>query len=372
MRLTVLGPTELSAADGAVLPTGAPKQRILLTALAMNADRVISTDALTERVWPEGAPASAHGSLQVYVSNLRRILEREGDRGRPRRLVSAADGYGLMTQDLDLDIRDLERLVQRGRDLAARGDAAAGVGEYDAALALWRGDSYADVRHAEWAQTEIARVEELRLTAGDERAALLLRLGRAADVVAAMEAVVRANPVREASWELLALGYVGSARQADALSTLRRVRAVLADELGIDPGPRLRELEAAVLRQEVEGSPGFGLLGGPGATGHRAAAARGPVSPPAESVSFVGRRADLDVLRGAAATPGTAAPHCSSSRANLVWARPACCRSSPRAASCPSPGAVARTTRPCRPCGPGSRFLPRWRSSVPTSPFPRG
>ena len=285
-----------------MLPTGAPKQRILLTALAMNADRVISTDALTERVWPEGAPASAHGSLQVYVSNLRRILEREGDRGRPRRLVSAADGYGLMTQDLDLDIRDLERLVQRGRDLAARGDAAAGVGEYDAALALWRGDSYADVRHAEWAQTEIARVEELRLTAGDERAALLLRLGRAADVVAAMEAVVRANPVRETSWELLALGYVGSARQADALSTLRRVRAVLADELGIDPGPRLRELEAAVLRQEVEGSPGFGLLGGPGATGHRAAAARGPVSPPAESVSFVGRRADLDVLRGAAAT----------------------------------------------------------------------
>ena len=78
--------------------------------------------------------------------------------------MSAADGYGLMTLDLDLDIRDLERLVQLGRDLAARGDAAAGVGEYDAALALWRGDSYADVRHAEWAQTEIARVEELRLT----------------------------------------------------------------------------------------------------------------------------------------------------------------------------------------------------------------
>ena len=77
------------------------------------------------------------------------------------------------------------------------------MGEHDAALALWRGDSYADVRHAEWAQTEIARVEELRLSACDERAALLLRLGRAPEVVAAMEAVVRANPVREASWELL-------------------------------------------------------------------------------------------------------------------------------------------------------------------------
>ena len=301
MRLTVLGPTELFADDGAVLPTGAPKQRILLTALAMNADRVISRDALTERVWPEGAPASAHGSLQVYVSNLRRILEREGDRGRPRRLVSAADGYGLMTLDLDLDIRDLERLVQFGRDLAARGDVAAGVGEYDAALALWRGDSYADVRHAEWAQTEIARVEELRLSACDERAALLLRLGRAPEVVAAMEAVVRANPVREASWELLVLGYVRSARQADALTALRRVRAVLADELGIDPGPRLRQLETAVLRQEVEAAPGFALLEGPGGTVHGVDAGRGPGSRPAESVTLVGRTADLDVLHRAAA-----------------------------------------------------------------------
>jgi DNA-binding SARP family transcriptional activator len=304
MRLTVLGPTELVADDGVVLPTGAPKQRILLTALAMNADRVISTDALTERVWPEGAPASAHGSLQVYVSNLRRVLEREADRGRPRRLVSAADGYGLMTQGLDLDVRDLERLVQAGRDLAARGEAAAGVGEYDAALALWRGDSYADVRHAEWAQTEIARVEELRLSAADERAVLLLRLGRAPEVVAGMEAVVRANPVREASWELLVLGYARSARQADALAALRRVRAVLADELGIDPGPRLRRLEAAVLRQEVEAAPALAL--GPGGIGDEAGP--GPVSRPSTSMTFVGRTADLEVLHRAAATARAGRP----------------------------------------------------------------
>jgi DNA-binding SARP family transcriptional activator len=118
MRLTVLGSTEL-VEEGVVRAAGAPKQRILLTALAMNADRVVSTDALTERVWPEGALASAHGSLQVYVSNLRRVLEREKDRGRPRRLVSAGDGYGLMTQGLELDVR--EQHVQAGRDLSARG-----------------------------------------------------------------------------------------------------------------------------------------------------------------------------------------------------------------------------------------------------------
>src|SRR5690348_16552706 len=118
MRLCVLGPTELVEL-GAVVPSDAPKQRILLTALAMNADRVVSTDALTERVWPGGAPASALGSLQVYVSNLRRILERPEDRGRPQRLVSAGDGYGLMTQGVELDVRELERHVQSARDLAS-------------------------------------------------------------------------------------------------------------------------------------------------------------------------------------------------------------------------------------------------------------
>ena len=305
MRLTVLGPTEL-VEDGAVRPAGAPKQRILLTALAMNADRVVSTDALTERVWPEGAPASAHGSLQVYVSNLRRVLEREKDRGRPRRLVSAGDGYGLMTQGLELDVRELEQHVQAGRDLSVRGEAARALEEYAAALALWRGDSYADVRHAEWAQPEIARVEELRLTATDERAALLLGLGRASEVVATMEAVVGANPLREASWELLVLAYARAARQADALAALRRVRTTLADELGIDPGPRLRQLETAVLRQEVDeasvpvsiptapGTPTAGTRGaGPLTT------VSGPLGSPPESTPFVGRERHLESLHRA-------------------------------------------------------------------------
>src|SRR3954453_21757619 len=159
MRLSLLGPTELVDDDGSVRSAGAPKQRVLLTALAMSADRVVSVDALTERVWPEGAPASAHGSLQVYVSNLRRLLEREEDRGRPRRLVSAVNGYGLMTEGVELDVRELERHLQAGRDLAARGLTVPALAEYDAALGLWRGDSYADVRHAEWARIDIARVE---------------------------------------------------------------------------------------------------------------------------------------------------------------------------------------------------------------------
>ncbi|HEY6740863.1 MAG TPA: BTAD domain-containing putative transcriptional regulator [Lapillicoccus sp.] len=305
MRLTVLGPTEL-VEDGAVRAAGPPKQRVLLTALAMNADRVVSIDALTERVWPEGPPASAHGSLQVYVSNLRRVLEREEDRGRPRRLVSAGDGYGLMTQGLELDVRELEQHVQAGRDLSARGEVARALGEYDAALALWRGDSYADVRHAEWAQPEIARVEELRLTATDERAALLLGLGRASEVATTMEAVVGANPLREASWELLVLAYARAARQADALAALRRVRSTLADELGIDPGPRLRQLETAVLRQEVdEASVLVDIPTTPGTPSARTRRAEpltaGSSGSPPESTPFVGRQRHLETLRRAVA-----------------------------------------------------------------------
>jgi DNA-binding SARP family transcriptional activator len=302
MRLRVLGSTEL-VEEGVVRAAGAPKQRILLTALAMNADRVVSTDALTERVWPEGAPASAHGSLQVYVSNLRRVLERDEDRGRPKRLVSAGDGYGLMTQGLELDVRELEQHVQAGRDFSARGEAALALGEYDAALALWRGDSYADVRHAEWAQSEIARVEELRLTAVDERAAVLLGLGRASEVALTMEAVVGANPLREASWELLVLAYARAARQADALAALRRVRTTLADELGIDPGPRLRQLETAVLRQEVDQAPPPVVTSTESGTPTGGTVRTGPVtagsgtseSPPASS-PFVGRERHLETL----------------------------------------------------------------------------
>lgn len=285
----MLGPTELLN-NGEAVPTGHPKQRVLLTALAMHADRVVSVDALTEFVWPEGPPRSAPGSLQVYVSNLRRVLERDGGRGRPRRLVRAAQGYGLMTGGLELDVRELERHVQAGRDQVAGDRLNDALAEYDAGLGLWRGDTYADVRSAEWALPEIGRVEELRLTATDERAALLLRLRRAPEVVATLEGVVAQHPLREGSWELLALGYAQSARQGDALEALRRARVVLADELGIDPGPRLRRLEEAVLRQDPDTLK-------PGSTSQIV----DPFAAHPAASSFVGRARELEVLQRAVA-----------------------------------------------------------------------
>ncbi|MCC5581058.1 AAA family ATPase [Microtetraspora sp. AC03309] len=251
MRLNVLGPMELVVA-GQAIPAGPPKQRALLALLAMHADRVLPADLLTDRLWSGNPPASAQGNLQVYVSNLRRRLEPDRRPGTtPTVLVSAADGYGLMTGGLGLDTRDFETLVSAGSGYLADGrheEAAAALAE---ALGLWRGDPYADVRSEEWAQPEIGRLEQMRLDAVEGLAAALLELGRHTDVVARLDPFVREHPLRERAWELLVLAHYRAGRQAAALKCLRRVREVLAGELGIDPGPRLRELEGAVLRQDA-------------------------------------------------------------------------------------------------------------------------
>ncbi|MEU7889204.1 BTAD domain-containing putative transcriptional regulator [Microbispora bryophytorum] len=251
MRLNVLGPMELVVAGQAV-PAGPPKQRALLALLVMNADRVLPADVLTDRLWGGSPPASAQGSLQVYVSNLRRRLEPGRKAGAPATvLVSAADGYGLMTGGIGLDTRDFDVLVSTGSGHLGEGRHEQAAAVLTEALALWRGDAYADARSEEWARPEIARLEQLRLDAVEGLAEALLGLGRHTDVVARLEPFVHDHPLRERAWELLALAHYRSGRQAAALACLRRVREVLAGELGIDPGPRLRELETAVLRQDA-------------------------------------------------------------------------------------------------------------------------
>ncbi|WP_432934230.1 BTAD domain-containing putative transcriptional regulator [Microbispora sp. CA-135349] len=251
MRLNVLGPMELVVA-GQVVLAGPPKQRALLALLTMHADRVLPADLLADRLWSGNPPAGAQGNLQVYVSNLRRRLEPGRRPGTtPTVLVSAADGYGLMTGGLALDTRDFETLVTTGSAQLHEGrhqEAAAALAQ---ALGLWRGTPYADVRSEEWAQPEIGRLEQMRLDTVEGLAAALLELGRHTDVVARLDPFVREHPLRERAWELLVLAHYRAGRQAAALECLRRVRDVLAGELGIDPGPRLRELEGAVLRQDT-------------------------------------------------------------------------------------------------------------------------
>ncbi|MBP2707801.1 AAA family ATPase [Microbispora sp. RL4-1S] len=293
MRLNVLGPMELVVAGQAV-PAGPPKQRALLALLAMHADRVLPTDLLADRLWSGNPPT--RGSLHVYVSNLRRLLEPDRRPGAtPTVLVSAADGYGLMTGGLRLDTRDFETLVSDGSGRLAEGrheEAAAALAE---ALDLWRGDPYADVRSEEWAQPEIGRLDQVRLDAVEELAAALLELGRHTDVVARLDPFVREHHLRERAWELLVLAHYRAGRQAAALECLRRVREALAGELGIDPGPRLRELEGAVLRQDATLLPPERQ---PAQT--TAQTTRRAPEPAADQPVFVGRESALELLDEAA------------------------------------------------------------------------
>ncbi|WP_048554515.1 BTAD domain-containing putative transcriptional regulator, partial [Nostocoides japonicum] len=256
MRVNVLGPLQVVSSDGEVA-AGPPKQRALLCLLVMHADRILNPGSIIDHLWGEHPPASAGANLQVYVSQLRRLLEPNRRRDEPPLiLVTEGGGYGLRPSAatpgaLELDVRDLDTLLTRARELALSGRADRAVATLDEALGLWRGESYHDVRDESWARPEIARLAEQRATAVEQRAELLLALGRSADVVTAMEAFLGAEPLRERAWELLVRAYVAQGRQADALDRLRTVRRLLAENLGIDPGPALRDLETAILRQAV-------------------------------------------------------------------------------------------------------------------------
>ncbi|MBM2619012.1 winged helix-turn-helix domain-containing protein [Actinoplanes sp. LDG1-06] len=241
----VLGPVVASVAGEAV-DLGGPRQRAVLARLAVAGGEVVSTDRLVHDLWDEAeAPAKALAVLQVHVSNLRRVLEP----GRARRapatvLVSAAPGYALRVGD-GLDARRFEDLV-----LEADGpDAGERHRRLTEALGCWRGGAYAEVVDEEWASPEAARLAELRLTAVELRAAAAIELGRAAVAVPELERQLHDHPAREESVRLLALGLYRSGRQGDALGVLRRAREHLAEELGVDPGPALRALEADVLAQ---------------------------------------------------------------------------------------------------------------------------
>ncbi|MBB3040733.1 BTAD domain-containing putative transcriptional regulator [Nocardioides soli] len=263
MEVSVLGPVEVRLA-GAPVDLGTPKQRALVAALALSGGRPVSVDGIVDLLWGDGAPPGVTGTLQGYVSHLRRVLEPGRQRRAPAEvLVTVAPGYALRVPGDDLDAHRFERAVsdehRRLQPLPVWG--AAPLGEPDlersaAALAealdLWRGTPYAELGDADPAVAERARLEELRLVAVEDRAVVELALGRHAAVVAELEALIAAHPLRERLWALCAVALTRSGRQADALDALARLRGVLDEELGIEPSADLRELQAAVLRQDPD------------------------------------------------------------------------------------------------------------------------
>ncbi|AUY53464.1 BTAD domain-containing putative transcriptional regulator [Streptomyces sp. CB01881] len=233
-----------AAIGGEGLALGRPQQRAVLALLLIGRGQVVSVDRLVDTLWPTTPVRQALASLHPYISNLRRVLEP----GRPPRsaselLVSAPPGYAVRLPADAVDAWRFEAAVREARDA----EPAAAHRRLTEALGWWRGPAYQEWADQEWAVPEVARLGELRLAAQELAAAAGLRAGRPGEVVPTAEELVRADPLREEGWRLLALAQWATGRQADALLTLRRARTAVVEELGLDPGPALVELEQAVL-----------------------------------------------------------------------------------------------------------------------------
>ncbi|MFD2026259.1 BTAD domain-containing putative transcriptional regulator [Promicromonospora aerolata] len=247
VRIGVLGPVT-AWVDGAEAPLGGPRQRAVLARLVAARGRVVTTDQLVDDLW-ERPPRNALVTLRTFVAALRRGLEPGRTARTPARLL-VTDGPGYALRDVAVDAWSFEAAVSDARDLVPAAARAA----LERALDSWRGTPYAALDQP-WAAAERARLTELHLVATERHAEARIALGAPADVVPDLDAHVAEHPWREESWRLLALALYRSGRQAESLAVLRRARAMLTGELGVDPGQRLRELETQVLRQEAGSAP---------------------------------------------------------------------------------------------------------------------
>jgi DNA-binding SARP family transcriptional activator/FixJ family two-component response regulator len=237
--------------DGAPVDVGGPKQRAVLASLLLRVGRVVSVDQLIDDLWPQRPPARAAATVQVFVSQLRRALEPERSRGEAATvLVTASPGYLLDVEAQAVDAHAFTDLVGRGREALDAGDPARAAGLLLRAEEMVRGPALADVPATPFVGAAAARLTELHLGAVEDRIDAELALGRHAALVAELEQRVRRQPLRERLRAQLMLGLYRCGRQVDALATYRETRRVLSDELGLEPGARLRELEQAVLRQD--------------------------------------------------------------------------------------------------------------------------
>jgi len=309
MEIRILGPLEVLE-EGRPIAVGGARQRALLAVLATRPNQVVSTDRLVEELWGEDPPEGAANALQAAVSRLRRALEAGVDNGARRpRVLTRPPGYVLEVDPEVIDAARFERLAAEGRRALAGGDPRKASSLLGRALGLWRGPALAEFSYDPFAQTEIARLEELRLEATEDRMEAELACDRHAMVVGELEALVTRRPFRERLRGQLMVALYRSGRQAEALEAYRQGRDTLAEELGIDPTPELTGLQARILRQDpallaarpppavltVEPPiPGQSDIGDPMGPSPRGSGPGGPDGAP-----FVGRDREMaDLLSG--------------------------------------------------------------------------
>jgi DNA-binding SARP family transcriptional activator len=286
MEFRILGPLE--ALDGSrALPLGGGKQRALLAVFLLHANETLSTDRLIDELWGERPPATAAKTVQVYISRLRKTLAGGEGGGSAGAVVTREHGYELGLDPDRLDAHRFERLVAEGRGELAAGRPERAAAALERALSLWRGAPLADLAYEPFAQREIARLDDLRVAALEQLIEAKLALGAHAEVVGQLEALIGEHPYRERPRAQLMLALYRSERQADALQAYQDARRTLVEELGIEPGERLRELERAVLAQD----PDLHLV-----AAEQPAAAEPAVETPGGA--FVGRERELAELVG--------------------------------------------------------------------------
>jgi DNA-binding SARP family transcriptional activator len=318
----VLGPVR-AWHDSAEVDLGSPQQRAVLAVMLLRGGAYISAEELVDALWPDDPPKTAIGTIRTYVHRLRRVL------GGEELLRSAGNGYVFALQGDDLDVSRFRRLAEQAGRARAEGDVASAARYLNEGLALWNGVPLAGIA-GRFAETQRVLLEEMRLTAAEDNADDNLALGKHATVIPGLAAVAGEYPYRERLRALLMLALYRAGRQAEALAVFDEVRQLFGTELGIDPGPQLRDLHLRILNADpaLMGMPAAGVPDGdsglpPGAPAEGqeevsddvtaapgpAASARAPSAPPAQLPrdlpTFAGRSADVEfVLAGLTDEPG--------------------------------------------------------------------
>ncbi len=245
----MLGPLE-ALADGREVGLGGPRQRAVLAILLAAGGEAVPVTRLVDEVWADEPPETAGNVLQGYVSRLRRVLGKDA-------IVTRGRGYALVVEDEALDLHVFERRTRAGVRALESDRPEEAAADLRAALALWRGPALADLADESFARSVAGRLDELRLAATEHAIEADLACGRAGAVVAELEDLVSRHPLREGLRALQMRALYRCGRQADALAAYRDARATMQEQIGIEPGPGLRELEAAILRQDpaLEGLP---------------------------------------------------------------------------------------------------------------------
>jgi predicted ATPase/DNA-binding SARP family transcriptional activator len=286
--IRALGPLEV-VVEGAPAVVGAGKPRVVLECLALRANSVVTTDVLVEALWADRPPAKPAGQLQVYVANLRRLLEPHRPKTvSSKRLVSRSGGYTFTATEEELDLLRFRELVASGEVAVQGGDLVGGADALRQAVEMFEGRPFPDLADLEMFQPELDELEETRLNVHQDLVEVELALGRHGSLIGELQSVLVQQPYRERLWASLVIALYRCDRQVDALAACRNARRLFVEELGIDPGPRLQQVEQLVLQHDAS-------LAAPAMDGHRRIRERLD-NLPAGLTPLVGRDADLSAL----------------------------------------------------------------------------